>query len=181
MTFFLCCAAHSGPIFHMVSYAIGCGIAPIAAVSIYSVEGLSGLGGRLILGLLADRFGAKPVLVVGLLVQSFAIASYLMVSRLGEFYTLSVIFGTAYGGVMPLYAVLARESFGQRVMGTVFGAMTMVSALGMAFGPWAGGRIFDAFNSYAWLYVGAAGVALGAVAVACTFSRRPLAERLQIA
>jgi MFS family permease len=181
MTFFLCCAAHSGPIFHMVSYAIGCGIAPIAAVSIYSVEGLSGLGGRLILGLLADRFGAKPVLIVGLLVQSFAIASYLMVSRLGEFYTLSVIFGTAYGGVMPLYAVLARESFGQRVMGTVFGAMTMVSALGMAFGPWAGGRIFDAFNSYAWLYVGAAGVALGAVAVACTFSRRPLAERLQIA
>jgi MFS family permease len=181
MTFFLCCAAHSGPIFHMVSYAIGCGIAPIAAVSIYSVEGLSGLGGRLILGLLADRFGAKPVLIVGLLVQSFAIASYLMVSRLGEFYTLSVIFGTAYGGVMPLYAVLARESFGQRVMGTVFGAMTMVSAMGMAFGPWAGGRIFDAFNSYAWLYVGAAGVALGAVAVACTFSRRPLAERLQVA
>jgi len=41
-TFFLCCAAHSGPIFHMVSYAIGCGIAPLAAVSIYSVEGLSG-------------------------------------------------------------------------------------------------------------------------------------------
>jgi MFS family permease len=181
MTFFLCCAAHSGPIFHMVSYAIGCGIAPIAAVSIYSMEGLSGLGGRLILGLLADRFGAKLVLIVGLLVQSFAIASYLMVSRLGEFYMLSVIFGMAYGGVMPLYAVLARESFGQRVMGTVFGAMTMVSAIGMAFGPWAGGRIFDAFNSYAWLYVGAAGVALGAVAVACTFSRRPLAERLQVA
>jgi MFS family permease len=181
MTFFLCCAAHSGPIFHMVSYAIGCGIAPIAAVSIYSVEGLSGLGGRLILGLLADRFGAKPVLIVGLLVQSFAIASYLMVSRLGEFYMLGVIFGTAYGGVMPLYAVLARESFGQRVMGTVFGAMTMLSAIGMAFGPWAGGRIFDAFNSYAWLYIGAAGVALGAVAVACTFSRRPLADRLQLA
>jgi MFS family permease len=180
MTFFLCCAAHSGPIFHMVSYAIGCGIAPIAAVSIYSVEGLSGLGGRLIFGLLADRFGAKPVLIVGLLVQSFAIASYLMVSRLGEFYTLAVIFGTAYGGVMPLYAVMARESFGQRVMGTVFGAMTMVSAIGMAFGPWAGGRIFDAFDSYAWLYIGAAGVALGAVAVACTFSRRP-SERLQIA
>jgi len=74
---FACCAAHSGPIFHMVSYAIGCGIAPLAAVSIYSVEGLAGLGGRVLLGLLADRFGAKPVLITGLLVQSFAIASYL--------------------------------------------------------------------------------------------------------
>jgi MFS family permease len=180
-TFFLCCAAHSGPIFHMVSYAIGCGIAPLAAVSIYSVEGLSGLGGRVLLGLLADRYGAKPVLIGGLLVQAFAIASYLAVDRLGEFYLLSVVFGTAYGGVMPLYAVLARESFGQRVMGTLFGAMTMASSIGMAFGPWAGGRIFDSFDSYAWLYVGAATVALGAVAVALVFSPRPQAERLQMA
>jgi MFS family permease len=179
LTFFLCCAAHSGPIFHMVSYAIGCGIAPMAAVSIYSLEGLSGLGGRLLLGLLADRLGAKPVLIAGLLVQSAAIASYLMANRLGDFYTLSVIFGLAYGGVMPLYAVLARESFGQRVMGTVFGAMTMASSIGMAFGPWAGGRIFDAFNSYMWLYIGASTVALGAVAVAFAFSARPLATQLQ--
>ena len=181
LTFFLCCGAHSGPIFHMVSYAIGCGIAPMAAVSIYSVEGLSGLGGRLLLGLLADRFGAKPVLVVGLMVQAFAIAAYLAVDRLGEFYALALVFGTAYGGVMPLYAVLARESFGQRVMGTVFGAMTMASATGMAFGPWAGGRIFDAFNSYMWLYIGASSVAVAAVAVALVFSPRREEVQLQVA
>jgi MFS family permease len=179
VTFFLCCGAHSGPIFHMVSYAIGCGIAPMAAVSIYSVEGLAGLGGRLLLGLLADRYGAKPVLVVGLLVQAFAIATYLAVDRLGEFYALALVFGTAYGGVMPLYAVLARESFGQRVMGTLFGALTMASAIGMAFGPWAGGRIFDAFNSYMWLYIGASSVAVAAVAVALVFSPRRAAVRLQ--
>jgi MFS family permease len=177
-TFFLCCAAHSGPIFHMVSYAIGCGIAPLAAVSIYSVEGLSGLGGRVLLGLLADRLGAKRALIGGLLVQAAAIASYLMVNRLGEFYTLSVVFGAAYGGVMPLYAVLARESFGQRIMGTVFGAMTMVSSIGMAFGPWAGGTIFDAYNSYAWLFIGASSLALGAVAVCMVFAARPQAQVL---
>ena len=32
-TFFLCCAAHSGPIFHMISYAMSCGIPTMAAVS----------------------------------------------------------------------------------------------------------------------------------------------------
>jgi MFS family permease len=181
LTFFLCCGAHSGPIFHMVSYAIGCGIAPMAAVSIYSVEGLAGLGGRLLLGLLADRYGAKPVLVIGLLVQAFAIATYLAVDRLGEFYALALVFGTAYGGVMPLYAVLARESFGQRVMGTLFGALTMASAIGMAFGPWVGGRIFDAFNSYMWLYIGASSVAVAAVAVALVFSPRRQEVRLQVA
>jgi MFS family permease len=178
LTFFGCCAAHSGPIFHMVSYAIGCGVPAMAAVSIYSLEGLSGLGGRLFLGLLADRLGAKPVLIAGLLVQSLAIATYLVVSRLGEFYALSVVFGTAYGGVMPLYAVLAREYFGQRIMGTVFGAAIMTSSLGMAFGPWIGGVVFDTFNSYGWLYVGSASVGLGAMAMALAFPPLP-ARRLQ--
>jgi len=115
------------------------------------------------------------VLIAGLAVQACAIVSYLMVNRLGQFYALSLIFGTAYGGVMPLYAVLAREYFGQRIMGTLFGAATMVSSLGMAFDPWAGGWVFDTFNSYAWLYVGSFG--LGAAAVALAFPSRPRAAR----
>jgi MFS family permease len=154
-----------------------CGVPAMAAVSIYSVEGLAGLGGRLLLGVLADRLGVKRVLVAGLLVQALAIGTYLYVSRLGEFYLLAVVFGTAYGGVMPLYAVLAREYFGQRVMGTVFGAATMTSSLGMAFGPLAGGWIFDTFNSYSWLYIGSLSVAFGAMAVALAFPPLPLRPR----
>ncbi len=178
LTFFACCAAHSGPIFHMVSYAIFCGVAPMAAVTVYSVEGLAGLGGRLLLGILADRLGAKPVLVAGLIVQAIAIGSYVFVSRLGEFYSLALIFGMAYGGVMPLYAVLAREYFGQRIMGTVFGAATMLSSIGMAFGPLAGGWIFDTFDAYSWLFIGSFAVGLGAVAVALAFPPLPR-EQLQ--
>ena len=172
---FGCCAAHSGPIFHMVSYAMICGIAPLTAVSIYSLAGLSGLGGRLAFGVLADRLGAKPVLVGGLLVQALSIATYLAVGALGEFYALSLIFGLAYGGVMPLYAVLVREFFGARIMGTVFGAVSAAASLGMAFGPWAGGWIFDTFHGYAWLYVGSFGVGMAAVAIALSFpsKRRP--------
>jgi MFS family permease len=55
-TNFFCCATHSGPIIHTVSYAISCGIPMIAAVTIYSVEGLAGMGGRIAFGLLGDRF-----------------------------------------------------------------------------------------------------------------------------
>jgi MFS family permease len=176
LTFFGCCAAHSGPIFHMVSYAVGCGVPAMAAVSVYGVAGLSGLGGRLLLGVLADRLGAKPVLAAGLLVQALAIIGYLYVARLGEFYLLAVVFGAAYGGVMPLYAVLARDYFGPRIMGTVFGAATMASSIGMAFGPLAGGWVFDAFSSYAWLYLGAFIVGLGAMAVALLLPPQPRAQ-----
>jgi MFS family permease len=170
-TFMLCCMAHSGPIFHVVSYAMYCGLGPMAAVSVYSVEGLAGLGGRVVVGLLADRFGAKRVLITTLSVQAVAIAAYLRVNELAEFYTLAVIFGVAYGGGMPLYASLARDYFGQHIMGTVFGAATMLSSLGMALGPVAGGWVFDKFHDYAWLYTASAAVAVGAVLLALFFPK----------
>jgi MFS family permease len=166
---FACCAAHSGPIFHMVSYAMVCGIAPLTAVTVYSLAGFSGLGGRLLLGALADRLGAKPVLVGGLFVQALCIATYLAVAHLGEFYALSVAFGLAYGGVMPLYAVLVREYFGARIMGTVFGAVSAFASLGMALGPWAGGYIYDITHGYTWLHAGSFAIGLAAVAIALSF------------
>ncbi|HSX60502.1 MAG TPA: MFS transporter [Tahibacter sp.] len=169
LTFFACCAAHSGPIFHMVSYAILCGVGPMAAVSIYSVEGLAGLFGRLLFGVLADRLGVKRMIVAGLLVQAFAIGTYTVVNDLRDFYLLALVFGTAYGGVMPLYAVLAREYFGPQVLGTVLGAAMMLSSLGMSFGPLAGGWLFDRFGGYGWLFAGSALVGLAAAAMALAF------------
>lgn len=172
-TFFCCCATHSGPIFHTVSYALACGLPAMAAVTIYSVEGLAGLGGRLAFGLAGDRFGAKHMLVVGLLIQALAAGAYFFVRQLGEFYAVAVVFGMAYGGVMPLYAVIAREYFPMRIMGTVFGAAAMISSLGMALGPVLGGWIYDTTGSYGWLYIGSLGIGLGAAAIALAFPPFP--------
>ena len=175
LTFFACCATHSGPIFHTISYAMTCGVAPIAAVTIYSVEGIAGLGGRLAFGLAADRLGVKRVLIAGLLIQALAAGSFVFAMRLGEFYASAATFGFAYGGVMPLYAVLAREYFGQRILGAVFGAAAMVSSLGMAAGPAIGGWIFDTFGQYTWMYVYSGAIGLGAVAMALAFPPFPKA------
>ncbi len=169
LTNFSCCATHSGPIFHTVSYAINCGIPLIAAVSIYSVEGLAGLGGRVVFGFLGDRFGAKRVLVSGLLLQAFGALAYFFVRELSAFYAVAALFGFVYAGVMPLYAVLARENFPLRMMGTIIGGTAMAGSLGMATGPLAGGLIYDTFASYGWLYIGAWGIGIGAFLIALTF------------
>jgi MFS family permease len=107
-TFFACCLAHSGPIFHVVSYAMVCGLSAVAAVSVYSLQGLAGLGGRLLLGVLADRHGAKPVLIGGLLLQALAIGAFLPARGLGEFYAVAAVFGLAYGGDAALRGARAR-------------------------------------------------------------------------
>ena len=173
LTNFLCCATHAGPIFHTVSYAMSCGIPLVAAVSIYSVEGLAGLGGRVAFGFLGDRFGAKRLLVSGLLLQAFGALAYYFVRELSAFYAVAALFGFIYAGVMPLYAVLARENFPLRMMGTIIGGTTMAGSLGMAIGPLAGGLIFDTFAGYGWLYLGAWAIGMGAFSIALTF--RPCA------
>jgi len=180
LTNFFCCATHSGPIFHTVSYAIGCGIPMIAAVTIYSVEGLAGMGGRVVFGILGDRLGAKRVLVTGLLMQAFGALGYVFVRELSGFYAVAALFGFIYAGVMPLYSVIARENFPLRMMGTVIGGTAMAGSLGMATGPLAGGMIFDALGSYAWLYIGSFGLGLGAFVIALTFRPFPKDEQAAI-
>ncbi|NIF41857.1 MFS transporter [Burkholderia sp. Tr-862] len=173
LTNFFCCATHSGPIFHTVSYAVTCGIPLIAAVSIYSVEGLAGMGGRIAFGLLGDRLGAKRMLVAGLLAQALGALGYYFVRTLDGFYAVATLFGFIYAGVMPLYAVLARENFPLRMMGTVIGGCAMAGSLGMAAGPVAGGLIVDALGSYGWLYLGSFAIGLGAFLVAMMFRPFP--------
>ena len=173
LTSFLSCATHSGPIFHTVSYAVTCGIPLMAAVSIYSLEGLAGMGGRLVFGLLGDRFGAARVLVLALLAQAIVALGYVYARELGSFYAVAALFGFTYAGVMPLFAVIARENFPLRMMGTVIGGTTMASSLGMALGPVLGGLIYDTFSSYAWLFIGAFSLGIGAFLAALAFTRLP--------
>ena len=59
LTHFACCAAHSGPIFHMVTNAIDHGVSAMAAATVLSTASLASLGGRIVCGLVADRVGAK--------------------------------------------------------------------------------------------------------------------------
>jgi len=169
LTHFACCAAHSGPIFHMVTHAMDQGVAKMTAATVLSMSGLASVLGRIATGMIADRVGAKPTLVAGLALQAFIVALYLMAHDAGAFYLLALVFGVAYGGVMPLYALVTREYFGEKVMGSAYGAVFLISTLGMGLGSFAGGWIFDHLGSYAWLYVSSAAIGVMAGVLALTF------------
>jgi len=89
----------------------------------------------------------QRTLLIGLAIQAVSVFLYLFTNAASAFYALAVIFGLSYGGVMPLYAILVREYFGERIMGTAYGAVFLVSTLGMALGSWSGGWFFDTFGS----------------------------------
>ena len=169
LTHFACCAAHSGPIFHMVTHATDQGIGPMTAATAFGVSGLASIAGRLGGGVLADRFGAKRTLLGGLALQAAMIVLYLVVREVGPFYALAVVFGVSYGGVMPLYALVTREYFGEKVMGAAYGAVFLVSTLGMGLGSFAGGVLYDRLGSYTWLYAGSFAIGAAAILLALTF------------
>jgi MFS family permease len=170
VTHFACCAAHSGPIFHMVTHATDQGVGAMAAASVLGLSGLASIAGRIGGGVLADRYGAKPTLIAGLALQAAMIFLYLFARDLAGFTALALVFGTAYGGVMPLYALVTREYFGESVMGAAYGGVFLISTLGMGLGSFAGGWVYDSFGSYAWLFGGS--FAIGAMAILTAFMFR---------
>jgi MFS family permease len=163
LTHFCCCAAHSGPLFHLVSHAMDQGVPKMAAAGILGASGLTSIFGRIGTGMVADRVGAKRTLLSALSLQAALIFLYLFAGGEGALWTLSLAFGVAYGGAMPLYALVTREYFGERVLGTAYGGVFFISCIGMGLGSYAGGAIHDLLGSYQWLFLGS--FAIGTMAI----------------
>jgi MFS family permease len=160
---FACCVAHSGPIFHMVANATDHGVGMMSAAVVFGTAGLASIMGRIATGLIADRVGAKRTLVAALALQAPAILVYVGIQGAASFYLLGIVFGLAYGGVMPLYALLTREYFGQRAMGGAYGAIYMLQAIGMGLGTFGGGYVYDRLGDYAAMFTSAAAIAAAAM------------------
>jgi MFS family permease len=96
---------------------------------------------------------------------------YLFATTTGALYAVSLAFGVAYGGAMPLYALVTREYFGEHVMGTAYGAVFFISCIGMGLGSYAGGAIHDLLGSYQALFLGS--FAIGLMAVVLGLTLRP--------
>ena len=171
LTHFACCAAHSGPIFHLVTHAIDQGVARMSAASLLGLSGLSSIFGRVGTGMVADRVGAKPTLIAALTLQALTVFAFLFVRDLGPLSALTFVFGIAYGASMPLYALVTREYFGEQALGTAFGAVFFISCIGMGLGSYGGGFLYDALGSYAWLFL--ASGAIGTMAVTMAVALRP--------
>jgi MFS family permease len=89
-----------------------------------------------------------PTLLVGSIGQMLALVLYLGASGLTSLYVISALFGLVQGGLIPCYAIIIREYLPAREAGMRFGVVIMATLLGMAFGGWISGEIFDLTGSY---------------------------------
>ena len=144
-----CCVCHSCILLHGVSHMTDAGLAASVAAQVVATMAIFGMVGKIANGLLADRIGAKWAMAGFLGLQAIMIPLFIEAQTAPTFYTWAVLFGLGYGGPMPVYAMLFREYFGLRSIGTILGVFFMVASVGMGSGGLMGGMMHTSFGSYA--------------------------------
>jgi MFS family permease len=145
---FACCTAMSIPQVHIVAYCGDLGYGVARGVQMLSLMLAFGVVSRVGSGVLADRVGGLATLLIGSMAQAAALAMYLFFDGLTSLYLISGLFGLFQGGIVSSYAIIVRETMPAREAATRVATVIMVSLLGMSFGGWSAGVIFDATGSY---------------------------------
>lgn len=170
------CIGHAIVMVHAVFYATTLGVSLEKASLIVSIYSLASVGSRFMTPILADRFGAKRVMVVFYFIQGITVALLFWTQAVWQFYLFAALFGIGFGGEMSAFLVINRQYYGMGPVRTVFGFQSMGAGTGMAIGGLIGSVIFDTFGSYdiAWL------VSIGAslAGVVCILLLEPTSKEL---
>jgi MFS family permease len=145
---FGCCMAMAMPQVHIVAYCADLGYGAARGAEMLALMLGLGIISRVASGYLADRFGGLNVLLVGSGMQGLALLLYLFFDGLVALYVISGVFGLFQGGIVPMYAVIARELLPPREAGGRIGVIIVATIAGMAVGGLASGYIYSTFGSY---------------------------------
>jgi MFS family permease len=180
---FSCCVAMSMPQVHIVAYCGDLGYGVARGAEMLSLMLFVGIASRIGSGFVADRIGGSATLLVGSFMQGVALILYLYFDGLFSLFVVSGIFGLFQGGIVPMYAVICRELLPPREAGARIGLVVSATILGMAFGGYVSGLIFDWTHSYAMAFLN--GVAWNGVNVGVVgwlfWRRRRLAPAARLA
>jgi len=113
-----------------------------------ALNGVGSLIAGIISGLIADRIGGLQTLLIGSVLQAVALFLFLWFDGLVSLYLISALFGLFQGGIVPMYALIVRAYFPPAETGVRLGIVLMATLIGMAFGGWMSGVIYDHTGSY---------------------------------
>jgi MFS family permease len=157
--------AHAVVLAHQVPFMIGRGYDPLFAATLAGLLGVASLPARLVLNLLSDRFGPKPMLVLSTLLQALGVLLLLNATAQVLVWVYVAVYGFAFGAVSPLRASVMAEQFGRRAYGAITSVQGMPVSVLAAAGPLGAGALFDHLGSYTVAFVLTAGAFLLAALV----------------
>jgi MFS family permease len=176
-----CCVAMSMPQVHIVAYCGDLGYGVARGAEMLSLMLGFGIISRIASGFVADRIGGVATLLFGSFLQGVALFLYLFFDGLVSLYVISALFGLFQGGIVPMYAIIIRQYFPPREAGTRVGIAIFATIVGMAWGGWVSGWIFDLTGSYRAAFLNGIGWNLVNVSVMTWLLLRTRQPRLAVA
>ncbi|TCR69736.1 MFS transporter [Bosea sp. BK604] len=164
---FCCCVAMAMPQVHIVAYCGDLGYGVARGAEMLSLMLGLGVVSRIGSGFVADRIGGAATLVIGSVMQGLALFLYLWFDGLISLFIVTGIFGLFQGGIVPMYAIIIREYLPPKEAGVRIGLVMSATIMGMAFGGYISGVIFDYFASYRMAFLNGLAWNLVNLAVVC--------------
>jgi MFS family permease len=135
----------------VVAYLIDAGFAPLQAATAWGFSGVVLLFGMLGISWLDGIIGRRPSVLFSYAVSILGIVMLWLLQWYPNFWLLTgfvICFGSMIGSRGPLLTATAMKIFRGERVGTIYGAISIGSGLGSAFGSWGGGLIHDFSHSY---------------------------------
>ena len=143
------------------------GLAQMNVAQIQSLVLFSSLIGRVLMGVLADRWPRKRVMLLIYAIVAASIPLLFVADRPWARPLFAVLFGIGLGGDYMIIPLMAADLFGVATLGRLLGIVLTADGVGEAAAPMLVARIRDASGSYAGGFsVLIALAAVGALAVA---------------
>jgi MFS family permease len=142
------------------------GYSATAAARFMSILLASSLGGRVLVGYVADHYKKKNTMALFYLLLGAAIPLLYLAHYPVAALSFAMIFGFCMGADYMLIPLVTAECFGIESLGKLLALIIMGYTIGQWAAPWATGKLFDIYHSYqlTWIIMGVAG-ALGAAAI----------------
>jgi MFS family permease len=135
----------------VVAYLIDAGFPPLQAATAWGFSGVVLLFGMLGVSWLDGIIGRRPSVLFSYAVSIAGIVMLWLLQWHPNFWLLTgfvVCFGSMIGSRGPLLTATAMKIFRGERVATIYGAISIGSGLGSAFGSWGGGLIRDWTHSY---------------------------------
>lgn len=161
---FFCCVPMALPNAHLVAFCSDLGIPAAHGAAMLSVLLACAFASRQFWGWFADKFGGTRSLLVGSACQLLALVGFLLTQDEVGLFAVSAAYGLGFAGLIPAYALTARELFAASEAGWRVPVLLFTGMGGMAFGAWSAGAVYDYFGSYAPAF--ASGILFNAVNLA---------------
>jgi MFS family permease len=163
---------------HFILFLKDQGYSATVASRFFTALLVASLGGRVLVGYLADRFRKKNIMAFfyASLSASVLLIGFSHIPMV--IWGFVAVFGFSMGADYMLIPLVTAECFGTASLGKLLALIIMGYSLGQWGAPWIAGRMFDVRHSYdlAWNVIAVAGL-IGAAAI---FAISPGAEKTSV-